>query len=347
MVKTVWIGSLSGNNRKSKIQNLKWAGLLVVVVLLVGCVGMAEAQQPGKIPRIGYLVPRSALETREEAFRQGLRDLGYVEGKNIIVEYRFAEGKSERLPELAAELVRLKVDVIVAPGTPLAQAAKTATRTIPIVFSAVADPIGTGLVTSLARPGGNITGLTPISADLSAKRLELLKETVPRVSRIAVLSTPDYPLPVKAETLKEMEAAARALGVQLQLLEVRGPNDFDSAFGAMSRERAGAFTVLPIPMFLAERRRIVDLAAKNRLPAIFHWSEYVEAGGLMSYGTDPVALFRRAATYVDKILKGAKPADLPVEQPMKFELIINLKAAKQIGLTIPLNVLARANKVIK
>jgi putative ABC transport system substrate-binding protein len=306
----------------------------------------AEAQQAGKVYRIGYLVSRSALEPRDEAFRQGLRDLGYVEGKNIIIEYRFT-GEREQIPKLAAELVRLKVDIIVAPGTPVAQAAKTATRTIPIVFAGVADPVGTGLVASLARPGGNITGLTPISAELSAKRLELLKETVPRVSRIAVLSTPDYPLPVKTETLKEMEAVARALGVQLQFLEVRGPNDFDSAFGAMRKERAGAFTVLPIPMFLAERRRILDLAAKNRLPAIFHWSEYVEAGGLMSYGADGVALFRRAATYVDKILKGAKPGDLPVEQPTKFEMVINLKAAKQIGLTIPPNVLARADKVIR
>jgi len=322
-----------------------------VICLALGAVLLAlsfpaEAQQSKKVPRIGYLVSRQALEPRDEAFRQGLRDLGYVEGKNIIIEYRFP-GEREQIPKLAAELVRLKVDIIVAPGTPVAQAAKAATRTIPIVFAGVADPVGTGLVASLAQPGGNVTGSTPISAELSAKRLELLKETVPRVSRIAVLSTPDYPLPVKTETLKEMEAAARALGVQLQLLEVQGSNDFDSAFGAMSRERAGAFTVLPIPMFLAERRRIVDLATKGRLPAIFHWKEYVEAGGLMSYGADGVALYRRAATYVDKILKGAKPADLPVEQPTKFELVINLKAAKQIGVTIPPNVLARADKVIR
>jgi len=320
--------------------------LTLGAMLLALCLP-AEAQQQGKVYRIGYLVARSALEPRDEAFRQGLRDLGYVEGKDIIIEYRFGGGEREQIPKLAAELVRLKVDIIVAPGTPVAQAAKTATRTIPIVFSGVADPVGTGLVTSLARPGGNVTGLTPISAELSAKRLELLKETVPRVSRIAVLSTPDYPLPVKTETLKEMEVAARALGVQLQLLEVRGPNDFDSAFGAMRKERAGAFTVLPIPMFFTERRRIVDFATKGRLPAIFHWTEYVEAGGLMSYGADADDLWRRAATYVDKILKGTKPADLPVQQPTKFELVINLKAAKQIGLTIPPNVLARADKVIK
>ena len=325
----------------------KLIAALAALVLVSLLAHTAEAQQAGKVYRIGYLAARSALEPRDEAFRQGLRDLGYVEGKNIIIEYRFGGGKREQIPNLAAELVRLKVDIIVAPGTPVAQAAKTATRTIPIVFAGVADPVGTGLVASLARPGGNITGVTPISAELSAKRLELLKETVPRVSRIAVLSTPDYPLPVKTETLKEMEAAARALGVQLQLLEVRGANDFDSAFGAMRKERAGAFTVLPIPMFLDERRRIVDFAAKSRLPAIFHWTEYVEAGGLMSYGADPMALFRRAAVFVDKILKGSKPADLPVEQPMKFEFVINLKTAKQIGLTIPQSVLYRADKVIK
>jgi putative ABC transport system substrate-binding protein len=211
------------------------------------------------------------------SFGRGFGIFGYIEGKNIIIEYRFGEGKREKIPKLAAELVRLSVDIIVAPSTPAAQAAKAATSTIPIVFVGVADPIGTGLVLSLARPSGNATGLTPVSAQLSAKRLELLKETVPRVSRIAILSTPDYPLPVKTETLKEMEVAARALEVQLQLLEVRGPNDFDNSFGAMTKERAGAFTVLPIPMFLAERERIVDLAAKSRLPAIFHWREYAEA----------------------------------------------------------------------
>jgi len=325
-------------------------GLRVLVVIIFGVLGLgiaiAAAQQAGKVYRIGYLAARSALESRDEAFRQGLRDLGYVEGKNVIIEYRFT-GEREQIPKLAAELVRLKVDIIVAPGTPVAQAAKAATGTIPIVFAGVADPVGTGLVASLARPGGNITGLTPISAELSAKRLELLKEIVPRASRIAVLSTPDYPVPVKTETLKEMEAAARVLGVQLQLLEVQGPNDFDSAFGAMSRAGVGAFTLLPIPMFLAERRRIADFAAKSRLPAIFHWSDYAEAGGLMSYGADPMALFRRAAVFADKILKGSKPADLPVERPTKFELVINLKAAKQIGLTIPPNLLARADRVIK
>jgi putative ABC transport system substrate-binding protein len=321
--------------------------LSLVGTLLFALGSPLEAQEPKKFPRIGYLVSRSELGPRDKAFHEGLRDLGYVEGKNIIIEYRFGGRKREQIPTLAAELVRQRVDVIFAGGTPVAQAAKTATRTIPIVFAGVADPVGTGLVASLARPGGNITGLTPISAELSAKRLELLKETVPHVSRIAVLSTPDYPLPIKTETLKEMEAASRALGVQLQLLEVRGPNDFDNAFGAMIKERAGAFTVLPTPMFLVERRRIVELAAKSRLPAIFHWSDYVEAGGLMSYGADADDLYRRAATYVDRILKGANPGELPIERPTKFEFIVNLNTAKQIGLTIPPNVLARADRVIK
>ncbi|HXV83984.1 MAG TPA: ABC transporter substrate-binding protein [Candidatus Binatia bacterium] len=319
---------------------------LALCALLLALSLPAESQQP-QLYRIGYLAARSALEARDEAFRQGLRDLGYIEGKDIIIEYRFAEGKSDRIPMLAAELISRKVDIIVASGTPVAQGAKAATRTIPIVFAGVADPVGTGLVTSLARPGGNITGVTPISAELSAKRLELLKETDPKVSRVVVLSTADYPLPVKTDTLNEMEGAARILGLQLQLLEVRGANDFERAFAAMRRERAEAFTVLPIPLFLIERRRIVDFATKSRLPTIFHWREYVEAGGLMSYGADADDLFRRAATYVDKIFKGAKPADLPVEQPTKFEFIINLKTAKQIGLTIPPNVLARADKVIR
>ena len=304
----------------------------------------AEAQQPTKVYRLGFFAPRSAPEPRDEVFRQALRDLGYVEGKNIIIEYRY-EGKLDRLRAVAQELVRLKVDVIVAPGTASAQAAKTTTKTIPIVFFAVPDPVSVGLVASLARPGGNVTGATPISAELSGKRLELLKEVVPMVSRIAVLSSPGSL--AKTETLNEMEAAARMLGVQLQILEVRGADDFDSAFRAIRSERAGAFTVVPTPMFITQRRRIIDLVTKNKLPAIFHWSDFVEAGGLMSYGADYAFLARRGAYYVDRILKGAKPADLPVEQPKKFEFIINLKAAKQIGLTIPPNVLARADKVIR
>ncbi len=325
--------------------NLGFAALVAFGITFAMGWTMADTRQPDKVYRIGYLVPRSALEPRDEAFRQGLRDLGYVEGKNIIIEFRL--GKQEELSKLAAELVGLNVDLIVAPGSPPALAAKAATRTIPIVFSVVADPVGVGFVASLARPGGNMTGLTPSSAELSAKRLELLKEIVPTVFRIAVLSTPDYPLPLKTEELNEMEATARALGVQLQLVEVRGRDDFDRAFGAMKKERAEAFTVLPIPIFLRERRRIVDFAAKNRLPAIFHWTQYVEAGGLMSYGPDGVDLYRRAATYVDKILKGVNPAELPVERARKFELVINLKTAKQLGLMIPPTVLYRADKVIK
>ena len=244
-------------------------------------------------------------------------------------------------------MVDLNVDIIVAPGSPPALAAKAATKTIPIVFVVVADPVGVGLVNSLAQPGGNVTGLTPSSVDLCAKRLELLKETIPEVSRIAVLSTPDYPLPIKTEMLTEMEAAAHALGVQLQIVEVRGSDDFDRAFGAMIKERTEAFTVLPIPLFMRERQRIIDFSAKNRLPAIFHWKQYAQGGGLMSYGPDGIALYRRAATYVDKILKGGKPADLPVERAMEFELVINLKTAKQLGLTIPSEMLYRANKIIK
>ncbi len=272
--------------------------------------------------------------------------LGYVEGKNIFIEYRYAEGKLDRLPDLAAELVRLKVDVIViAGGTPPLLAAKNATRTIPIVFAAGADPVGSGFVTSLARPGGNITGLSLVAPELSGKRLELLKETVPKVSRVAVLLNPTGAAigALSAET----QVAAGSLGVQLQLLEARSPDELDPAFSAMMRERASALVVTQDAMFIDNLTRIVSLAAKSRLPAIYPNSEYVDAGGLMSYGTIINDLYRRAATYVDKILKGRKPADLPVEQPTKFEFIVNLETAKQIGLTIPPNVLARADRVIK
>lgn len=324
---------------------LKTIELISILALgLIVASPPVEAQE-SKVYRIGYLVPRTALKPRDKAFLQGLRDLGYVEGKNLIVEARL--GTRQQLPKFAAELVDLNVDVIVAPGTPPAKAAKTATKTIPIVFAVIADPVGAGFVNSLARPGGNLTGLTPSSAELSGKRLELLKEIIPSVTRVAVLSTPDYPLPLKTEALKEMEAAARALGVRLQLVEVRGRNDFGRAFSAVSQERAEALTVLPVPMFRAEQKRIIDFAAKNRLPTVFHWKPYVEAGGLMSYGPDGVALYRRAASYVDKLLKGAKPADLPVERARDFELVLNLKTAKQIGVTIPNSVLYRADKVIK
>jgi ABC-type uncharacterized transport system substrate-binding protein len=309
----------------------------------------AEAQQAAKVARIGYLSTNlAALPNRPEAFRQGLRDLGYVEGRNLVIEYRYAEGKVEQLPALAAELVALKVDVIVASGTLAALAAKQATSTLPIVFSPAGDPVGSGLVTSLARPGGNVTGLSAFAPELVGKRLELLKQAVPGVSRVAVLWQPGaFGERAEMDTLKRAEVAARDLGVPLQFVEARGPADFDRAFSDMTRARAGALTVLASNMFNSERRRLVDLAAKNRLPALYSARELVDAGGLMSYGANLADLNRRAATYVDKILKGTKPADLPVEQPTKFELVINLKTAKALGLTIPQSVLARADEVIQ
>ena len=310
----------------------------------------AEAQQVTKAPRIGFLAFNLATKTHlPEAFRQGLRDLGYVEGRNVVFEYRDAEGKAERLPALAAELVALKVDVIVAGGRPQVLAAKQATRTLPIVFTGVGGPVSMGLVTSLARPGGNVTGLTLTTGpELVGKWLELLKQAVTGVSRVAVLWQPGaFDERTEKDILKAAEVATRALGVRPQFVEARGPDDFDRAFSEMTRARAGALTVLPTAMFFNERRRLVDLAAKNRLPAVYASREFVDAGGLMSYGANFADLHRRAATYVDKILKGAKPGDLPVEQPTKFELVINLKTAKALGLTIPQSVLARADEVIQ
>ncbi len=324
----------------------KFVGIVLATVVLAS-VHPAEAQQPKKIPRIGLLVAGfpSSESPRVEGFRQGLRQLGYVEKQNIFLEYRYAEGRSDQFLELAAELVRLKVDVIVAGGgTSAVLRVKKATSSIPIVFTNVSDPVGAGLVASLARPGGNVTGLSSVSQDLSGKRLELLKETIPKASRVAVLYDPNDP--AKIAEFKEIEVAARPLGVQLQALEVRSLEDFESAFKAATRVKAAALLVLPTTITNTHRKRIAELAAKNRLPTVFAASQFLE-GGLMSYGPDYADLFRRAATYVDKILKGAKPAELPVEQPTKFELIINLKTAKQIGVTIPPNVLARADKVIK
>jgi putative ABC transport system substrate-binding protein len=307
------------------------------------------AQQAPKVARIGFLALNRAASPRlGEAFLQGLRDLGYVEGRNVVIEFRDAEGKPERLPALAAELVALKVDVIVAPSTPHALAAKQATKTIPIVFASAPDPVTDGLVTSLARPGDNVTGLSNLTPELVGKCLELLTRAVPAVSRVAVLWQPGARGErTDKDMLKAGDVAARALGVRLQFVEARGPADFDRAFSDMTRARADALTVLPSPMFINERRRLVDLAAKNRLPAVYPWREGVDAGGLMAYGPSVSDLFRRAATYVDKILKGAKPGDLPVEQPTKFELIINLKTAKALGLTIPPSVLRRADEVIE
>jgi putative ABC transport system substrate-binding protein len=310
-----------------------------------------EAQQPTKIARIGYLTTAdvtTAPHHLRESFLKGLRDLGYVEGRNLVIEYRSAEGKVERLPALAAELVALKVDVILAPASAHVLAAKQATRTIPIVFVNSGDPVASGLVTSLARPGGNVTGLSTLTADLMGKCLEQLPQAVPGVSRVAVLWNPgDAPERTEKDMLKRAEVAGRALKMRLQFVEVRGPADLDRAFSEMTGARAGALTVLPSTTFFLERRRLVDLAAKNRLPAVYTSRDFVDAGGFMSFGPDYADLFRRAATYVDKILKGAKPGDLPVEQPTKFDLVINLKAAKALGLTIPPSLLARADQVIE
>ena len=319
--------------------------LLIIVALGTGATA-AEAQQAARVPRIGFLGSGSPSTNQHliEAFRQGLRELGYVEGRNIAIEYRWAEGK-EDLPGLAAELVQLKVDIILTAGTPPIQAAQQATRTIPIVVAVAGDIVGMGFAASLARPGGNVTGLTLLSPELSGKRLELLKEIVPGMIRVAVLYNSSNP--VSAPQLTETQVAARSLGVQLQSLGVRDANGFGSAFAAMTRERAGALMVLSDVMFFNQRTRIVSLATKGRLPAVFWRSEFTEAGGLLAYGPNVSDMYRRAATYVDKILRGTKPADLPVEQPMKFEFIINLKTAKQIGLTIPQSVLYRADKVIK
>jgi ABC-type uncharacterized transport system substrate-binding protein len=310
----------------------------------------AEAQPAARIARIGFLTANNPAVNphHPEAFRQELRDLGYVEGRNLVIEYRSAEGELERLPALAAELVALKVDVIMAPSTVAALAAKQTTSTLPIV--SVTVPVSSGLVASLARPGGNVTGLAFFSPELVGKCLEQLKQAVPRVSRVAALWQPGGQgerTESEKDMLKGAEVAARALGVRLQYVEAPGPENFDRAFSEMAKARVGALTVLPSNMFISERRRLVDLAAKNRLPAVYPWKEFVEARGLMSYGLNVTDLFRRAATYVDRILKGTKPGDLPVEQPTKFELVINLKTAKALGLTIPPSLLARADQVIE
>ena len=318
--------------------------LWLLAIFFVTAFG-AEAQQAAKIPRIGFLLASSSAASASliAAFRQGLRELAYEEGKNVTIEYRYADGKMERLPELAAELVRLKVDVIISQGIQPSQAAKQATKTIPIVFPGVGDPVGFGLIDSLARPGGNLTGFTNFSPELSGKRVELLKEAFPRISRIAVFRDPTQPL----QSFNETQSASKSFGLKLQSLEIRDAADVEAAFAAMTRERTNGFITLPQSGITIHRRRILQLAEKNRLPSTHPDRLWVEAGGLMSYGPDNIDLWRRAATYVDKVLKGAKPADLPVEQPKKFEFVINLKTAKQIGLTIPPNVLARADRVIR
>jgi len=306
-----------------------------------------DAQQSGKVARIGFLGnSTAALEANLVGpFREGLRDLGYDEGRNILIEYRWAEGKYERFPALLAELIALKVEVIVSAGTPAALAVKKATTSIPFVMVAVGDPIGTGLVASLARPGGNITGLTSIAAELEGKRLELLREVIPKLSYIAVLWNPASPFSVVAE--KEVQAAAQVLRMRVQSLGVRAPEELEDAFAAIVRERPGALLVLADRVFLHNRTRIVDFEAKHCLPGVYAYRELVEAGGLMSFGPSYAGMHRRAAAYVDKILKGAKPAELPVEQPATFELVINLKAAKALGLTIPQAVLFRATELIQ
>ncbi|HEY7318825.1 MAG TPA: ABC transporter substrate-binding protein [Candidatus Binatia bacterium] len=325
---------------KRKITVLTLSALLFALCVSVW------AEQPKRIARIGWLTigSRSMIPERYEAFRQGLRELGYIEGRNIVIERANAGGNIDRLADAAAELVRLNVDVIVTTGSTAVFAAKQATSTIPIVMT-TGDPLATGIITSLARPGGNITGLTNVAVDLAGKRLELLKEAVPKLTRVGVLLNPNDPS--SGGSLKETRAAARELGIQVQSLQVRSPGDFETAIKAASEGRVNALIILQNALINAHRARVVELAAKHQLPTMFGEAAQVESGGLMSYGPNSLDLFRRAATYVDKILKGAKPADLPVEQPTKFEFIINLKATKQIGLTIPPNVLARADKVIR
>jgi putative ABC transport system substrate-binding protein len=318
----------------------------LLVIFFAANVSVAHAQQPAKVPRIGFLGVASpfSISARIEAFRQRLHELGYVEGKNIVIEYRYAD-KADRLPALAAELVRLKVDAIVTGGPGSTHAAKEATSTIPIVMASDPDPVANRFVASLARPGGNITGLSTLAPELSGKQLEILKEIVPRLSRVAILGTSTNP--GHAQVLKEIGLAAGAFKIQIQYLDVLDPKDIETGFRAASKGRSEAVIMLASAVLNSHRTQVVDLAVKNRLPVIYPFLEFVEAGGLMTYSTSFTDLFRRAATYVDKILKGRPPADLPVEQPMKFEFIVNLKAAKQIGLTIPPNVLVRADKVIR
>ena len=307
--------------------------------------GLSAEAQPKKIPHIGFLrtTSNAAFGSRIDAFRQGLRDLGYTEGQNIVVEYRYTEGRQDLTTELAAELVGLKVDLIVAATTPAILAIKKSSDTIPIVFTSISDPVASGFVASLARPGGNMTGLTIFGPELSGKRLELLKESFPNVTRVAILWNPD----AEAIAFKATQAAASSLSVQLQSLEVRTANDFDIAFQAATKERAQALLTIATPIVNFHQAQIIQFVAKNRIPGMYALPEFADAGGLMSYSPSYTALYYRTAWYVDKVLKGAKPADLPVEQPTKFEFVVNLKTAKQLGLTIPPNVLARADRVIR
>jgi putative ABC transport system substrate-binding protein len=337
------------DNPKSRIENPKWVGLSVIAFVLMAAGAVAQAQQPTKIPRIGFLPAGGNPNNpgpQADSFKQGLRGLGYVEGKNVVVEYRYIEGNRERVPSLVAELIQLKVDVLVLTTLPAIQAAKQTTNRIPVVMVTTQDPVATGIVDSLARPGGNITGLTRLTRDLSGKRLELLKDVIPKLSRVGVLW--DAGSAGVVVGFKEYESAARALKMQFQSLEVRGPNpDIDGAFQAASKERVNAVIAVSTALLTIYEKQIVELAVRDRLALMAESRNMTEAGGLLSYSGDDAESFRRAAVYVDKILKGARPANLPVEQPTKFEFVINLKTAKQIGLNIPPNVLARADRVIR
>ena len=356
MNKTFWNRFLDScsDNRKSRtcterrrsIQNLKWIGIVAIGVAFAMFEAMVQAQQQSKIAKIGWLGTGAASSvSRYEEFRRALHTLGYVEGKNITLEYRSADDALDRLPSLADELVRLKVDVLVTTSTPGTLAARNATRTIPIVFHNVVDPVEAGLVDSLARPGGNLTGFTNIAAILTGKRLELLKETIPKLSRVAVLWNPQNP--GNALNWRESQLPARELALQLHSMEVSSADKYEGAFIEATKARSTALAVMQDPLTVSNRKLIADLATKSRLPAIYTRGDFVESGGLMSYGGDQAEPYRRATSMVHKILKGTKPADIPVEQPKKFEFIINLKTAKQIGLTIPPNVLARADSVIR
>src|SRR5262245_5904908 len=343
-------------NRKSKTcaehrrssQNRKWLEIFAIALTFFCGEAAAQAQQAKKIPRIGFLSPQAQTSSPHatEAFLRGLRELGYIEGQNIAIEYRWAEGKFERLPELAAELVRLKVDVIVTVVTQASLAAKNATGTIPIVMIAVGNPVDAGLIANLARPGANITGTSIMSDEVVGKQLELLKETFPKISRVAVMWNPANPV-FQAQQLREVEATAKALGVKLQKLEARDSAEIVRAFTAITKEQTRALMVLADPVYTMHRKQIADLALKHRLPAVSGTTDYADAGLLMSYAASFPEMYHRAATYVDKVLKGTKPADIPVERPVKFEFVINLNTAKQIGVTVPQSVLFRADKVIK
>ena len=337
-------------NLKSKIENPKWRGIFAIIFTFTFGEVAAQSQQPKEVPRIGYLAGSDAAtdSNRAERIRLALRELGYIDGQNIAIEYRYAAGKLSRYPELAAELVRLKVDIIVvASGDQLIQAAKNATTTIPIVMMGPgSDPVESGHVESLARPGANVTGLTNLNRDLGGKRLELLKEAVPKLARVAVLYDPATPRSVP-EVKDVLPVSARALGLTIHAWEVRAAHDFERVFVALSKERLDGLYVLQGPLMRPHRKRVAGFALKSRLPSAYESRAYVDAGGLMYYGADQADSYRRVAYFVDRILKGTKPADLPIEQPTKFELVINLNTAKQIGLVIPANVLARADRVIK